>query len=105
MVTRIVFIAIALALVIAAIWAYHHDQKLSENASQVTIGDPNEVVRQLLGNPSSEGPCGSLTAVPKGCADEYVYKYWYSIFQPKYEVIWLDNAGKVIGEQHVQSQF
>ncbi len=105
MITRIVFICIALALIVAGFWAYHHDEKLRENASQVTIGDPNEVVRQLLGDPTSEGPCGSLTAVPSGCINEYVYRYWYSIFQPKYEVIWLDHDGKVIGEQHVQSQF
>jgi hypothetical protein len=36
--TRIVFIVVALALIVAGFWAYHHDQKLSENASQVTIG-------------------------------------------------------------------
>ena len=105
MATRIVFIAIALALVVAGFWAYHHDQRLRENASQVTIGDPNEIVRTLLGDPTSDGPCGSLTPVPKGCANEYVYRYWYSIFQPKYEVIWFDHTGKVLGEQHVQSQF
>lgn len=105
MVTRIVFIALALALIIAVLWAYHHDQRLTEDSSQVTIGDPNEMVRQLLGDPSSEGSCGSLTAVPTGCTDEYVYRYWYSIFQPKYEVIWFDHAGKVIGEQQVKSQF
>jgi hypothetical protein len=104
-VTRIVFISIALALVLAGLWAYHHDQKLGENASQVTIGDPNEIVRQLLGDPSREGSCGALTPTPKECTDEYVYRYWYSIFQPKYEVIWFDHAGKVLGEQHVQSQF
>ena len=69
---------------------------------QVTLGDPNEVVRELLGDPSSEGPCGSLTAVPTGCASEYVYRYYYSIFNPQYEVVWLDHAGKVLGEQHVQ---
>ena len=51
---------------------------------------------------SSEGPCGSLTAVPNGCADEYVYKYYYSIFNPQYEVVWFDRAGKVLGERHVQ---
>jgi hypothetical protein len=71
----------------------------------VTIGDPNEIVRTLLGDPTSDGPCGSLTPVPKRCANEYVYRYWYSIFQPKYEVIWFDHSGKVLGEQHVQSQF
>jgi hypothetical protein len=105
MITRIVFISIAVALIIAGLWAYHHDEKLRENASQVTIGDPNEIVRQLLGDPTSEGTCGSLTPVPTGCINEYVYRYWYSIFQPKYEVIWLDHDGKVIGEQHIQSQF
>lgn len=105
MATRIVFIAIALALVIAGVWAYQHDQRLREMAPQVTIGDPNEVVRQLLGEPTSQGPCGALTPVPTGCADEYIYRYWYSIFQPKYEVIWFDQTGKVLGEQHVQSQF
>ena len=105
MATRIVFIAVALAFVLAGIWAYHHDQRLRENAPQVTIGDPNEVVRELLGEPTSQGSCGALTAVPAGCTDEYVYRYWYAIFQPKYEVIWFDQAGKVIGEQHVQSQF
>lgn len=105
MATRLFFIATALALVVAGFWAYHHDQRLRENASQVTIGDPNEIVRTLLGDPTSDGPCGSLTPVPKGCANEYVYRYWYSIFQPKYEVIWFDQSGKVLGEQHVQSQF
>ena len=103
--TRIFFIAIALGLVVAGIWAYQHDQHLRNNAPQVNIGDPNEVVREMLGEPTSEGPCGSLTATPKGCTDEYVYKYWYSIFQPQYEVIWFDQAGKVLGEQHVKSAF
>ena len=102
--TRIFFFAIALCLVVAGVWAYHHDQELRENAMQVNLGDPNEIVRELLGDPSSEGPCGSLTPVPTGCTDEYVYRYWYSIFQPKYEVIWFDHAGKVLGEQHVQRQ-
>lgn len=105
LVTRVIFICTALALVIAGFWAYHHDQKLSEDTTQVTIGDPNEIVRQLLGDPSSEGPCGALTPVPSGCVDEYIYRYWYSIFQPKYEVIWFDHAGKVLGEQQVKSTF
>jgi hypothetical protein len=105
MITRAVFLGMALALVAAAMWAYHHDQKLRENVFQVTIGDPNEVVRELLGDPTREGSCGSLTPVPNACTDEYVYRYWYSIFQPKYELVWFDHAGKVIGEQHVESQF
>jgi|SRR5579862_7626680 len=105
MAARIFFIAVALALVVAGIWAYEHDQKLRDNSEVVTIGDGTDVVRELLGTPSSEGRCGSLTAVPKGCTDEYVYRYWYSIFQPKYVVIWFDQGGKVIGEQHVKSQF
>ena len=103
--TRIFFIAIALALVIAALWAYHHDDMLRKNSSQVALGDSNEMVRELLGNPSSDGTCGSLTPVPKACTNEYVYRYWYSIFQPQYEVVWFDGAGKVLGEQHVQSPF
>ncbi|HLI62116.1 MAG TPA: hypothetical protein VKV05_01865 [Terriglobales bacterium] len=105
MTTRIFFFAIALALLIAGLWAYHHDQDLRKNAAQVNLGDPNEVVRELLGDPTSEGPCGSLTLAPAGCADEYVYRYWYSIFQPKYEVVWFDRSDKVLGEQYVQSQF
>ena len=105
MAARIFFIAVALALVIAGFWAYQHDQTLRQNASQVNIGDSEDVVRQMLGNPSSEGQCGSLTPVPNGCSDEFVYRYWFSIFQPKYEVIWFDQAGRVLGEQHVQSQF
>ena len=102
MVTRIVFIVIALAIVIAGIWAYHHDAELRKNVMQVNVGDPNEVVRELLGEPSDEGSCGSLTPVPNGCVNEYVYRYYYSIFNPQYEVVWFDNAGKVLGEQHVQ---
>jgi hypothetical protein len=100
--TRIFFFAVALVLVVAGVWAYHHDQELRRNVMQVNLGDPNEMVRELLGEPSSEGPCGSLTAVPTGCTDEYVYRYYYSIFNPQYEVVWFDNAGKVLGEQHVQ---
>jgi hypothetical protein len=103
--TRIVFVAIALGLVMAGVWAYHRDDTLRRNSAQVTIGDPNEVVRELLGDPSSEGPCGSLAAAPKACTNEYVYKYYYSIFQPQYEVVWFDHAGKALGEQHVQSPF
>ncbi len=99
--TRIVFIVIALLVVGALVWAYHHDRKLRENVFQVQIGDPNEVVRDLLGDPSSEGPCGSLTAMPKACSDEYVYRYWYSIFRHEYEVVWFDAGGKVIGETRV----
>ena len=105
MATRIFFLAVALALVVASIWAYQHDQKLRSDASQVSLGDSDEVVRALLGDPSRQGNCGSLTPVPKGCSSEYVYRYWYSIFQPKYEVIWFDLQGRVLGEQRVQSQF
>ena len=105
MATRIFFIAIALGLVVAGVWAYQHDEKLRTNASQVNIGDSNEVVRVLLGDPGSDGPCGALTPIPNGCAYEYIYRYLYSIFQPQYEVIWFDHAGKVLGEQHVKSHF
>ena len=101
--TRIFFLAIALFLVVAGMWAYHHDDALRRNSAQVNLGDPNEVVRELLGNPTSEGPCGSLTPAPTDCSDEYVYRYWYSLFQPQYEVVWFDHAGKVLGEQHVQT--
>jgi len=103
--TRIFFAAIALSLVVAGIWAYQHDDNLRKNSFQVNLGDPNEVVRELLGDPSSEGPCGSLSPAPRGCITEYVYRYWYSVFQPQYEVIWFDQAGKVLGEQHVRSAF
>lgn len=102
MATRILFFVIALCLVVAGVWAYHHGEELRTNSMQVNLGDPNEVVREVLGDPSSEGPCGSLTAVPKACTDEYVYKYYYSIFNPQYEVVWFDSSGKVLGEQHVQ---
>jgi len=100
---RIFFFAIAAGLVAAALWAYHHDQELRKNSFQVNLGDPNEVVRELLGDPTSEGPCGFLTAVPTGCADEYVYRYWYSVFQPQYEVVWFDHSGKVLGVQLVKT--
>ena len=105
MTTRLVFLAIALAIIGAFVWAYHHDQKLEQNAAMVNLGDPNEAVRELLGNPTSEGSCGSLTVAPSVCTDEYVYKYYYSIFQPKYEVVWFNSEGKVVGEQHVQRPF
>ncbi len=101
--TRIFFFVIALCLVAAGVWAYHHDEELRQNCLQVNLGDPNEVVRELLGDPRSERPCGSLTAVPAGCADEYVYKYYYSIFNPQYEVVWFDKSGKVLGMQHVKT--
>jgi len=91
---RIFFLAIALGLVAAGMWAYHHDESLRKNSAQINLGDPNEFVRELLGDPSSEGPCGSLTAAPKDCADEYVYKYWFSLFRPQYEVVWFDRAGR-----------
>ena len=105
MVTRVVFILFALAIVGGFAWAYHHDQRLQQNAAMVSPGDPNEVVRELLGDPSGEGSCGSLTPVPTGCTDEYVYKYYYSIFQPQYEVFWFNAGGKVIGQQHVRRSF
>jgi hypothetical protein len=100
---RIFFLAIALGLVAAGVWAYQHDESLRKNSAQINLGDPNELVRGLLGDPTSVGPCGSLTPVPTGCSDEYVYWYWYSIFRPQYEVVWFDHAGKVLGEQHVQA--
>jgi len=105
MTTRLVFLAIALVIAGALFWAYHHDEELRKNAMLVNLGDPNETVRELLGDPSSEGPCGAMTPIPTGCTDEYIYRYWYSIFQPQYEVIWFDQAGKVLGEQHVRSHF
>jgi hypothetical protein len=101
--TRMFFLVIALGLVAAGVWAYQHDEMLRKNSAQVNLGDPNEVVQELLGSPTREGPCGSLTPVPTGCSNEYVYRYWYSIFQPQYELVWFDHSGKVLGEQHVQA--
>jgi hypothetical protein len=105
MTTRLVFFAIALMIVGSLFWAYRHDEQLRQNVMLVNLGDPNETVRQLLGDPSSEGSCGKLSVAPAACADEYIYKYYYSVFQPQYEVVWFDNAGKVLGEQHVQHSF
>ena len=105
MTTRFVFFAIALIIVTALVWAYHRDAQLRKNAMLVNLGDPNETVRELLGDPSSEGSCGKLTVAPSACTDEYIYKYYYSVFQPQYEVVWFDSAGKVLGEQHVQHSF
>jgi hypothetical protein len=105
MVTRFIFVFIAVALIVTAVWAYHHDQKLDHDSEMINLGDPNATVRELLGEPSREGDCGSLTLAPRACADEYVYRYYYSIFHPKYQVVWFDDAGKVIGEQHVERLF
>jgi hypothetical protein len=102
MITRIVFLLIALLIVGTGVWAYHHDQRLERNAELVNLGDPNETVLELMGDPTREGPCGSLTPAPQSCVDEYVYRFYFSIFRPQYQVVWFDHAGKVIGEQHVQ---
>lgn len=96
---------IAAAIVGGFVWAYHHDVELGKKIFAVEIGDPNEAVRDLLGEPSSEGSCAALTVAPKACADEYVYKYYYSIFQPQYEVVWFNSEGKVIGVNHVQRPY
>jgi hypothetical protein len=101
--TRIFFAVIALALVCAGLWAFRHDQNLRNNSSQVNLGDPNDVVRELLGEPTREGPCGSLTAVPSGCSQEYVYRYWLTLFNPEYQVVWFDRSGKMLGEQRIIS--
>ena len=100
-----VFIGMALAIIAGFVWAYHHDQKLQQNAAMVNSGDPNEAVRELLGEPSSEGSCGTVSPAPSSCNDEYVYKYYYTIFQPQYEVVWFNAEGKVIGAQHVRRPF
>jgi hypothetical protein len=105
MVTRIIFLCLALAVLGAAAWAYHHDHELDRNAALINLGDPNETVRELMGDPTSEGNCDSLTMAPQACTDAYVYRYYYSLFRPKYQVIWFDHSGKVIGEQHVERPF
>ena len=102
MATRIAFFIVGLFLTAAGVWAYQHDQALQQKAAMVNIGDPNETVRELLGDPSSEGECGAMSPAPSGCASEYVYRYYFSIFRPQYQVVWFDHAGKVIGEQHLQ---
>ena len=71
---------------------------------EVRAIDP-DVVRQLLGDPSREAACGTMTPIPTGCNEEYIYRYWYSIFQPEYLVIWFDKSGRVLGEQRVRSHF
>jgi hypothetical protein len=105
MTTRIIFLILAIAIIGGFVWAYHHDAELGKRIREVEIGDPNEAVRELLGEPSSEGSCGAMTVAPKACADEYVYKYYYSVFQPQYEVVWFTAEGKVIGVQHVQRPY
>ena len=101
--TRIFFAVIALALVCAGGWAFRHDQNLRNNSSLVNLGDPNEVVRELMGEPTREESCGTLTAVPSGCSEEYVYRYWLALFNPEYQVVWFDRSGKMLGEQRVIS--
>jgi hypothetical protein len=102
MIVRLFFFATAVLIAGAGAWAYHHDQKLQHSALLVNLGDPNETVRQIMGDPSREAECGSLTLVPQSCADEYVYRFYYSLFRPRYEVVWFDKSGKVIGMQYVQ---
>ena len=102
MATRIVFVTIALVLFAAVMWAYHHDEKLRYPRR---VGQPRRsqrTVREIMGDPSSEGECGCVTLAPESCTEEYVYRYYYSILRPQYEVVWFDRSGKVIGEQHVQ---
>ena len=105
MVTRIAFILLALTITVGIAWAYRHDAELATQAREVEVGDPNEAVRELLGEPSSEGPCGQVSVAPSACADEYLYRYYYSFFQPQYEVVLFDAGGKVIGGQHVRRVF
>ena len=105
MITRLVFLLLALAIAGALAWANHHDEQLSSRVSLVTVGDPNEAVRELLGEPSSEGSCGRVSPSPSGCTDEYLYRYYFNLFQPQYEVVWFNAEGKVIGEQHVRRPF
>ena len=105
MVTRGVFLFLALAIVGGFAWAFHHDVQLGKRIGEVEIGDPSESVRELLGEPSGEGSCGTLGVAPKACTREYVYKYYYSIFQPQHEVIWFTAEGKVIGVQHVRRPY
>jgi len=96
------FFGLALLIAGAGIWAYHHDQKLEHDAALVNIGDSNETVRELLGEPWREGDCGSITLAAQSCAEEYVYRYYFHIFRPQYVIVWLDRSGKVVGEQHFQ---
>jgi len=103
MAVRIFFYAIATVLVAAVMWAYHHDRKLERNAALVNLGDPNETVRELMGDPTREEACGTLALAPQSCAEEYVYRFYFSIFRPQYQVVWFDRAGRVVGEQHLQS--
>ncbi len=105
MLTRITFSVIVLLLIAGGVWAYQHDQNLARSAQMVTLGDPNETVREVMGEPSHEGECGSVALAPSSCADEYVYRYYFSVFRPEYQVVWFDHAGKVIGEQHVERPF
>jgi hypothetical protein len=105
MVTRIAFILIALAIAGGIAWAYRHDAELATHAREIELGDPNEAVRELLGEPSSEGTCGQVSVAPSACADEYVYRYYYAFFQPQYQVVWFNAEGKVIGGQRVRRAF
>jgi len=104
-ITRIVFVLLALVLVGTGLWAYRHDQKLEHNAELINLGDPNETVREVLGEPTRDDACGSVTPAPQTCADEYVYRFYFSIFQPQFQVVWFDHDGKVMGQQHVQQPF
>ena len=101
--TRVIFVALAVLVIGLIFWARQHDKTLRDGAAQVQLGDPNEVVRDLMGDPSHQGACGSMTAMPNGCSEEYVYRYAFSILRPEYEVVWFDSSGKVIGETRVVS--
>jgi hypothetical protein len=105
MITRIVFLLITLAIAGVFGWAYHHDEQLRSRVGLVAVGDPNEAVRDLLGEPNSEGSCGRISPAPSACANEYLYRCYFNLFQPQYEVVWFNAEGKVIGAQHVRRPF
>lgn len=103
MATRLVFLGVALAIGGALGWAYSHDNTLRSNLHSINLGDTSDFVRAQLGDPTEQRACGLQTLAPNNCDEEYVYRYWFSVFRRQYEVVWFDKAGKVIGFQYVQT--
>jgi hypothetical protein len=65
MVTRGVFLFLALAIVGGFAWAFHHDVQLGKRIGEVEMGDSSESVRELLGNRPAKAHVGHWGLLPR----------------------------------------
>lgn len=103
---RVIMIAIGLIVLGWIGWSIFRSKVLPARFERVRVGDSQEQVVRLLGNPKSIEKCGQPfgnPGRPRGCVEDYLYASPFAPLLPEYWSVSFDNSRHVVGKEHYVS--